>query len=83
MAFTAKYVCAQANAVVRELARLFKAFAREEAVRASQQAAPDQAGARQVVDPSALREALHALNPKAFSIGSLQQNPVHACMHAP
>lgn len=62
--------------MVRKLVGLFKAFAREEAERSQQPAAPDQAeqqpdqARRQVVDPSGVRRALHALNAKAFSVGA-------------
>jgi hypothetical protein len=64
-------LCAQPNAVVRELARLFRAFACEEEA-APALGAPDQAAARLVVDPGALREALHALDPQRFCIGASQ-----------
>lgn len=51
---------------MRELVRLFKAFDRDErAQRQLQQ--------RQVVDPSGLRNALHSLDAKSFSVGALPQ----------
>jgi hypothetical protein len=55
---------AQGNAVVAALAGLFARFQAE----GNGQQAP---GGRAVVAPTALREALHALDPAAFSLGEM------------
>ena len=57
--------CAQSNDVVAGLADLFRTFDAQERQSGEQQ----ESTARQIVAPTKLRDALHALDPHRFSTG--------------
>ncbi len=71
--------CVQSNDVVAGLADLFSKFDAQERLSGEQQ----ESAQRQIVAPTKLRDALHALDPHRFSTGMhlcMQPNPVLVCV---
>ena len=68
------FTCVQSNDVVAGLADLFSRFDAQERLSGEQQ----ESAQRQIVAPTKLRNALHALDPQRFSTG--MQSPCNALL---